>query len=116
MTISPRVLPCCLSFAFVTAAIAADPPDVSSIADQGSAPEQGEVLEAAQLVLVAAQLLGADFARIQRIEREHERLAACRRQAEVRMLDGPVLEPDAGEREVGGVVAEFCPSHSFHFT
>jgi hypothetical protein len=46
MTISPRVLPCCLSFAVATAALAADPPDVSSVADQGSAPETVKVASA----------------------------------------------------------------------
>ena len=46
MTMSPRVLPCCLSFAFATAALAADPPDVSGIADQGAAPETVKVASA----------------------------------------------------------------------
>ena len=39
MTTSPRVLFFCVSFVLAAAAFAADPPDVSGIADQGTAPE-----------------------------------------------------------------------------
>ena len=84
---------------------------------QADAPNLGaEVFEAFELVLVAAELFRADLARVERVEGEHERLAACGCEAEGRVLDGAVAEPDAVEGEVGGDVADLGPCHSPDFT